>query len=162
MDWRDDRIGSAVRGENPTVLARLPASFAVIGDVQWLPGYCVLLADDPAVTRLTDLPRRVRIDFLASMERLGEAVETACRELDPSFRRVNLEILGNTDPFLHAHVWPRYEWEPPELVQKPVWLYPAMHWSDPAHALGPRHDRLRAEITRRLTEDQVAAGQVGG
>ena len=42
--WRLDRIGSALRGENPTVLARLPGGFAVIGDVQWLPGYCVVLS----------------------------------------------------------------------------------------------------------------------
>ncbi|WP_392543453.1 hypothetical protein [Oryzobacter telluris] len=47
-DWKRDRIGSARRGENPTVLARLPRSFAVIGDAQKLPGYCVLLVDDPA------------------------------------------------------------------------------------------------------------------
>ena len=39
------------------------------------------------------------------MERLGEAVERACRQTDPAFRRVNLEILGNTDTFLHAHLW---------------------------------------------------------
>ncbi|WP_228504433.1 hypothetical protein [Curtobacterium sp. VKM Ac-1395] len=32
-NWRRDRIGSALRGENPTVLRRLTASFAVIGDV---------------------------------------------------------------------------------------------------------------------------------
>lgn len=162
MDWRDDRIGAALRGENPTVLARLPGGFAVIGDVQWLPGYCVLLTDDPAVTRLTDLPRRARLDFLASMDLLGEAVETACRDLDPSFRRVNLEILGNTDPFLHAHVWPRYAWEPTEIVHKPVWLYPPTYWSDPDHALGPRHDGLRAEISRRLVAAQESAGQLGG
>ena len=43
MDWRSDRIGSALRGDNPTVMARLPAGFAVIGDVQWLPGYSSLL-----------------------------------------------------------------------------------------------------------------------
>ena len=49
-NWRTDRIGSAIRGENPTVLARMPAGFAVIGDVQWLPGYCVLLSDDPVAT----------------------------------------------------------------------------------------------------------------
>jgi diadenosine tetraphosphate (Ap4A) HIT family hydrolase len=77
-DWRNNRIGAALRGENPTVLARLPASFAVIGDVQWLPGYCVLLAEDPGASRLTDLPRSQRLDFLQSMERLGEAVERAC------------------------------------------------------------------------------------
>jgi hypothetical protein len=82
---------------------RLPASFAVIGDVQWLPGYCVLLGDDPAVSRLTDLVRPRRLDFLDSMDRLGEAVELACGATDPASHRINLEILGNTDAFLHAY-----------------------------------------------------------
>ena len=150
-DWRSDRIGSALRGENPTVLARLPSGFAVIGDVQWLPGYCVLLADDPGVCTLSDLPRAQRREFLDSMAELADAVERACRELDRGFRRVNLEILGNTDPFLHAHVWPRYDWEPAELVRKPVWLYPSERWTDPATALGPEHDTIRAAITRHLS-----------
>ena len=149
-DWRTDRIGSALRGENPTVLCRLPGAFAVIGDVQWLPGYCVLLTDDPRVERLSDLPWARRRHFLESMALLGEAVERACRSFDPRFRRVNLEILGNTDPYLHAHVWPRYEWEPPELVGKPVWLYPAEKWSAPATALGSQHEPLRAAIASHL------------
>lgn len=149
-DWRNDRIGAALRGTNPTVLARLPGGFAVMGDVQWLPGYCVLLADDPGVTRLTDLPRPRRLEFLLSMERLAEAVERACAAADPAFRRVNLEILGNTDPFLHAHVWPRYSWEQAEIVGYPVWLYPAEMWSDPATALGPQHDSLRGAVTLEL------------
>lgn len=38
-DRRSDRVGSAREGMNPTVLAELDAAFAVIGDVQWLPGY---------------------------------------------------------------------------------------------------------------------------
>lgn len=150
--WREDRIGSALRGENPTVLARLPRSFAVMGDVQWLPGYCVLLVDDPAVDRLTDLPRPDRSAFLESMDRLGEAVERACAAADPAFRRINLEILGNTDPFLHAHIWPRYGWEPRDLVGMPVWRYPPERWRDPATALGPRHDGLRAAIARDLVD----------
>ncbi|MDI6105464.1 diadenosine tetraphosphate hydrolase [Actinoplanes sp. NEAU-A12] len=149
-NWREDRIGSALRGENPTVLQRLPGGFAVIGDVQWLPGYCVLLTDDPAVGRLTDMPRARRLVFLESMERLGEAVERACAESDPAFRRINLEILGNTDPYLHAHIWPRYDWEPPEIVGRPVYVYPRQRWTDPATALGPRHDPLRAAIRRHL------------
>ena len=57
MDWRDDRIGSAARGENPTVLAELPSGYAVIGDVQFLPGYCVLLGKDPHATALAEMPR---------------------------------------------------------------------------------------------------------
>ncbi len=149
-DWRHDRIGSALRGTNPTVLRRLTAGFAVIGDTQFLPGYCVLLVDDPAVERLSELPRARRAAFLADMDRLGEAVERACARLDPAFRRVNLEILGNTDPFLHAHVWPRYGWEPAELVGRPVWLYPRERWSDGRHALGARHAGLREAISEEL------------
>ncbi|UYM05111.1 HIT family protein [Solicola gregarius] len=151
-DWRTDRIGSARRGENPTVLARMPSGFAVIGDVQWLPGYCVLLADGPEIGGLSDLPRDKRLEFLGSMAELSRAVEIACDELYDGFRRVNVEILGNTDPYLHAHVWARYEWEPAELIGKPVWLYPSEHWSDPATALGPDHDTLRAAIVRHLSE----------
>ncbi|SMQ17101.1 Diadenosine tetraphosphate (Ap4A) hydrolase [Streptomyces sp. Ag82_O1-12] len=148
--WRDDRIGSALRGENPAVMRRLGSGFAVIGDVQFLPGYSVLLTDDPAVQRLSELPRSGRLAFLADMDRLGEAVERACRRMDPGFRRVNLEILGNADGFLHAHVWPRYDWEPEELVRLPVWLYPRQRWSEERDALGPRHDRLREVIGEEL------------
>ncbi|MDR6980126.1 hypothetical protein J2X68_006864 [Streptomyces sp. 3330] len=68
----------------------------------------------------------------------------------PLFRRVNLEILGNTDPFLHAHVWPRFEWEPADVVGKPVWLYPRERWSDEEFRLGPRHDVLRKAIGSEL------------
>ncbi|MFC3979972.1 diadenosine tetraphosphate hydrolase [Streptosporangium jomthongense] len=149
-NWQTDRIGSALRDENPTVLRRLDSGFAVIGDVQFLPGYSVLLADDPTVERLSDLPKGRRQAFLSDMDDLGEAVERACRRLDPAFRRVNLEILGNTDAFLHAHVWPRFDWEPADLVSKPVWLYPRDNWHDNRFALGPQHDALRETISEEL------------
>ncbi|MEW5660355.1 diadenosine tetraphosphate hydrolase [Streptomyces cinereoruber] len=155
--WRKDRIGTALRGENPTVLRRLDASFAVIGDVQFLPGYSVLLVDDPDVRRLSELSRARRLTFLTEMDRLGEAVERACRRLDPAFRRVNLEILGNTDPFLHAHVWPRFDWEPADLVGKPVWLYPPDRWSDERFRLGPRHGALRDAIGEELDRLRTTA-----
>lgn len=149
-DWRRDRIGSARAGTNPTVLARLPAAYAVIGDSQYLPGYCVLLADDPTVDRLTDLPRARRGEFLASMDLLGEGVERACRAIDPAFRRMNYEILGNTDAYLHAHLFARYDWEPPDRVSGPVWLYDPEEFYGPEHALGPRHDDLRARIAAEI------------
>ncbi|MFF8269525.1 diadenosine tetraphosphate hydrolase [Streptomyces sp. NPDC016562] len=149
-DWRRDRIGSAHRGENPTVLRRLGSGFAVIGDRQFLPGYSVLLADDPAVTRLSDLPRARRAAYLGDMERLAEAVERACARLDPAFRRVNIEILGNRETYLHAHIWPRYDWEPAERVRLPVWLYGEECWRGARHALGPRHDPLRTAIGEEL------------
>ncbi len=150
MTWRDDRIGSALRGENPTVLAELTSGFAVMGDVQFLPGYCVLLSRNPSAQALAELPRAERVQFLSDVDLLATAVESACRAADPAFRRINIDILGNTDAFVHAHVWPRYEWEPAELLRKPVWLYDAANWSDPVTALRPRHDELRAGIARDL------------
>ncbi|MFJ1994228.1 diadenosine tetraphosphate hydrolase [Streptomyces asiaticus] len=149
-DWRMDRIGSALRSENPAVLRRLDAGFAVIGDVQFLPGYSVLLVDDPKVERLSELPKVRRLSFLSDMDTLGEAVERVSRRMDAAFRRVNLEILGNTDGFLHAHVWPRFEWEPTDLVSKPVWLYPRDRWTDDQFALGPQHDPLCKAIEDEL------------
>ncbi|MDQ8708053.1 diadenosine tetraphosphate hydrolase [Streptomyces sp. LHD-70] len=137
---------------------RLDAKFAVIGDVQFLPGYSVLLADDPRVERLSDLSRPKRLAFLADMDRLGEAVERVCGRADPAFRRVNLEILGNTDGFLHAHVWPRFSWEPTDLVGLPVWLYPRARWSDARFALGPRHDPLREAIGDELDRLRRSSG----
>lgn len=150
MDWRDDRIGSAARGENPTVLAELPSGYAVIGDVQFLPGYCVLLGKDPHAKALAEMPRKDRVQFLADADLLATAVEQACREADPTFRRVNIDILGNADAFVHAHIWPRYEWEPPELVWRPVWLYDLTSWKNPATALSDQHNDLRAAIASNL------------
>lgn len=132
------------------MLRRLPGAFAVMGDLQWLPGYCVLLVDRPGVSRLSDLPRSARLQFLDSMDLLAEAVELACREQQEGFRRTNLEILGNTDEFLHAHVWPRFDWEPAERVTTPVWLYPAEFWSLPTLRLGSQRGPLRQSIERHL------------
>lgn len=130
----------------------MPGGFAVIGDVQFLPGYSVLITDAPGVDRLSDLPRPERARFLSSMDLLGEAVEKVCAARDPGFRRVNLEILGNTDAFLHAHVWPRYDWEPEGIVTKPVWKHPSERWADPASQLLPVHDVWRADLTSALEE----------
>jgi diadenosine tetraphosphate (Ap4A) HIT family hydrolase len=149
-DWRSDRVQSAIDGRNPTVLAELDASFAVIGDVQFLPGYALALSKVPGIDRLSDLPRPERVRYLADVDLVATAVENVCSARDSGYRRVNVEILGNTDAFLHAHVWPRYEWEPADIVGKAVWLYPAERWRDPVTALGSDHDELRADLTAEV------------
>jgi diadenosine tetraphosphate (Ap4A) HIT family hydrolase len=154
-DFRLDRIGSALREENPTVMRKLPGAFAVLGDVQWLPGYSVLLVDRAGISRLSDLTRPRRLEFLTSMDILGEAVEVACANIIPGYRRVNLEILGNTDDFLHAHVWPRYDWETPERVVKPVWLYPPDLWTLPT--LQTQNNELREAIEQQLDRLTIPA-----
>lgn len=154
QEWKRDRIGAAKAGTNPTVLAKMPRSFAVMGDTQFLPGYCVLLVDDPAISQLTELSKSERLEFLSSMDTLGQAIATVCRRMDPAFRRLNYEILGNTDAYLHAHLFPRYDWEPAERVGHPVWLYHADELYGAEHALSQRHDELRAGILAELKASQ--------
>ena len=148
-DWRDDRVGAAERGENPTVLARLRTGWAVIGDFQHLPGYSLLLYHDASVDQLTELPRAERAAFLSDLALLGEAVQAACRELDSAFRRINYEVLGNMLRHLHGHVHARYDWEPEPYRSGPVWRYHDR--SDLAHLLDSRHARLRGRIAHHLT-----------
>ena len=149
-NWREERIESAIDGRNPTVLAELSAAYAVIGDVQFLPGYSLALTKTPGIDRLSDLPRVERLRYLADVDLLADAVETVCRRMDPAYRRLNVEILGNTDAFLHCHIWPRYEWEPLEIIGRPVWLYDTARWRDPATALGSTHDEMRSALTAEV------------
>ena len=95
------------------------------------------------------------------MERLGETVQNVCAQRDPEFRRVNLEIQGNYDAFLHAHVWPRYEWEGPDLIWRPVALHPIDNWHNPRPdtILGPQHDDLRIALGAELDRLSDEAGQ---
>lgn len=154
-DYRDDYVGTALAGTNPMVLRRMRAGFAVIADVQHLPGYCVLITDDPAADQLTDLSPAQQALFLEDMAILGRTVAAVCARRDPHFRRINLEIQGNTDPFLHAHVTPRYEWEPADIVCRTAQLHHLQGLVTEEHRTGPQHDDLRAELTAEL-ERQVA------
>jgi diadenosine tetraphosphate (Ap4A) HIT family hydrolase len=149
IDWRNDRIGSAHRGENPLVMARMRSGFAVIGDTQHLPGYSLLLTEDASVNHLSDLEWERRKEFLFDLSLLGEAVERACR--GAGLRRINYEVLGNSSPILHGHVHARYEWEPPDKLTGPVWRYPKEVRNDPECAYSDaRHGRLRANIAAEL------------
>lgn len=130
------------------VITRMPSGYAVMGDTQFLPGYCVLLAS-PRANHLSDLPVPERIAFLRDMSLLGEAIGRACAR--DGLRRMNYEILGNTDEFLHAHVFPRYDWEPVERIGRPVFLYPEEMWTTPSHHYDDgRHLELRTSIGDEL------------
>jgi hypothetical protein len=42
--------------------------------------------------------------YLADVDLVADAVETVCKLFDPAYRRINVEVLGNTGAFLHCHV----------------------------------------------------------
>ncbi len=111
------RVEAARAGTNPTVISRMPSGWAVLGDVQFLRGYSLLLAD-PVVADLNALGESQRIRYLQDMAILGDAL----LEVTGAYR-INYEILGNTEAALHAHVFPRYMSEPEDLRKGPAWLY---------------------------------------
>lgn len=118
MTTSDPRVDQARQGKNPAVVARLRSGWVLLGDSQFLLGYCVLFAD-PVVSSLNAVDGAVRAQFLNDMAILGDAVMRATQAV-----RINYSILGNLDPVLHAHVFPRYAWEAEEQRTRPVWLYP--------------------------------------
>ncbi|EJE99332.1 hypothetical protein LM596_05730 [Liquorilactobacillus mali] len=148
--WFEDRIGSALDGTNPMVMAELEGGIAVFGDTQFLEGYSVLLPKKE-VNSLNDLNLTERTLFLRDMSILGDAVMQATDAV-----RINYDILGNTDNFLHAHVFPRYKEEEPEKLRKPVWLYSANHWSDKKYLYdSKKHAMVRNKITMFLKEFEI-------
>jgi diadenosine tetraphosphate (Ap4A) HIT family hydrolase len=143
MNWKQDRIGSAHRGENPMVLAKMKSGFAVMGDTQFLPGYCVLLPSK-GVNTLNDLSYKQRTDYLLDMSLIGDAIQAVCQP-----RRINYSIYGNTDAFLHSHIFPRYDWEPEERKPYPVWQYSPDMWRDSQYQY---RDKTHVELKEKLIE----------
>ena len=111
------RVQAAREGKNHTVICKMPSGWAVLGDCQFIPGYALLLPD-PVVSDLNELKTQERSQFLQDMTLIGDAL----LELTDSYR-INYEILGNYEPALHAHIFPRYMSEPEECRQRPVWMY---------------------------------------
>lgn len=148
MKWYENRILSANQGTNPMVMKELNGGYAAFGDVQFLPGYCVLLPkrEVGSLNELTILERKA---YLLDMSYLGDAILTSTKAY-----RVNYDILGNTDQYLHAHVLPRYHWEEAVRRKMPVWLYDKENWSNQKNLYSEeKHGEIRRKITDYLHEN---------
>jgi diadenosine tetraphosphate (Ap4A) HIT family hydrolase len=146
-DWKNDRIGSALKGENPMVMARMKSGFAVIGDNQFLPGYCVLLGY-PKADSLNELTLAERSQYLLDMTLIGDAIIKVCNPL-----RVNYSILMNLDHYLHAHIEARYDWEPEQYKQRPSYFYPKEQRYDVQYEYSEqKYSDLKKKITEVLKE----------
>jgi len=88
----------------------------------------VLITDTPSVDQLIDLDPAAQLAFLDDAALLARAVSAVCRRRDPQFRRINIEVQGNTGR-VSDH-----------------------------HQLGPQHDDLRAELTVAIDAELAVRG----
>ena len=143
------RVEALREGRDPTLIARLPSSWAVFGERQFLRGYCLLLPD-PVVPHLNDFDAIARTQFLSDMAALGDALLAETGAL-----RINYAMFGNLEPALHAHLVPRYADEQKPLDVAHPWAYDWMA----APAFEPAaFATLTAALRRRLTPLLHSAG----
>lgn len=102
----EQRVELARRGETPFIICRLASGWLVTGDVQPLPGYCLLLAD-PVVESTNALDASKRSEYSLDVVTVGDALLAVTDAY-----RINYETLCNSEPALHAHIIPRYRESP--------------------------------------------------
>ncbi len=130
-------VAQCQAGQYPPAVAQVPSGWVVLGERQVLPGYCLLLPD-PVVGNLNALDGTERHQFLADMAMLGDVL---IEELGAT--HINYAMFGNTEPALHAHLFPRHRSEPEATrIVQPF----ALDWNGaPAYA-----EAIHAQLRRRI------------
>ena len=131
-------------GHFPDVVAELPRSWMILGDAQFYRGYCVLFAKRH-VTEPHLMPRGEAHELLDEMLAAGRAISTITSPL-----KLNYECLGNQEPHVHWHIFPRYADDAMRL--QPVWLRPDAERKVSLEDLSRREliAALRGELVRWL------------
>lgn len=134
------RVSECQAGTYPKSIARISSGWVVLGDVQFLRGYSLVLPD-PVVPDLNQMAENARVNLMREVTLLGDVLLEVTQA-----RRINYEILGNLEPALHVHLFPRFDDEPEHLRLKPVWFY---DWDN-----APPFDEARD----RSLMDEIRAG----
>lgn len=143
-----ERVRECRAGTNPKAICRVHSGWVVLGDVQFLSGYSLILPD-PVVGDLNELSGEERKTLLYEATVVGDAL----LEITDAIR-INYEILGNLAPALHVHVFPRFDDEPEDLRTRPVWFY---DW-DNAPQFDPARDApLMKNIRAYLEKSGIVA-----
>jgi diadenosine tetraphosphate (Ap4A) HIT family hydrolase len=131
-------------GDYPAAVTRLPSGWAVLGEQQVFPGYCLLLPD-PVVPHLNALQGSARAQFLGDMARIGDVLMRLKAAL-----RINYAVFGNVEPALHAHIFPRLSSEPETLRTLQPW---ALDWSQAPRFSETLHGEFRRQLANELERE---------
>jgi len=132
-------------------IAELANSYVVLGDAQFYRGYCVMLAKRHATEIFLMPPAQARALF-EELRLVAEAIAAVTKPW-----KMNYECLGNAEPHVHWHLFPRYESD--DLRRAPVWIRPE---AERMAALGEAERTaliaaLREQISARFPDARVAA-----
>jgi len=97
-------------------VAELASCYVILGDQQFYRGYCVLFAKLHA-TELYLMPADAARLLSDEMRLVAEAIAAVAKPW-----KMNYECLGNAEPHVHWHLFPRYETD--EMRRGPIWLRP--------------------------------------
>ncbi len=139
-----ERVRQCRAGTNPKTICRVSSGWVVLGDVQFVRGYSLLLPD-PVVPDLNAMTMDARQRFLSEASVVGDALLAVTDAV-----RINYEMLGNLEPALHLHMFPRYDDEPESLRTKPVWFY---DWEAAPPFDAARDAELMAAIREFVTSE---------
>jgi diadenosine tetraphosphate (Ap4A) HIT family hydrolase len=107
------RIRIIEQNKNPYFVIELKKGYVVLGDYQFFKGYTLFLCKEHA-KELHELSPVFRKQHLCEMSQVAEAVYRAFHP-----RKLNYELLGNTDEHIHWHIFPRHPNDP--LPKRTVW-----------------------------------------
>jgi diadenosine tetraphosphate (Ap4A) HIT family hydrolase len=139
----DERIKQIKAGKNPFFIAELHTGYIVLGDHQRFRGYTLFLCKHNA-HELHELDSKTKVEFLEEMSIVAECVWQAFNPI-----KLNYELLGNGDPHMHWHIFPRYK---DDGVKGPVWWLPVeeMKVVLPPHEMAHLKQKLIETIKRNL------------
>lgn len=103
-------------GSFPDLIVELAHSFVILGDAQFYRGYCVVLAKRHVNELHLMEPAEARALF-DELVAVGGAIAAVTQPL-----KLNYECLGNIEPHVHWHIFPRYAAD--ALRAAPVWARP--------------------------------------
>lgn len=101
-----DRIGLIKNCQNKYFVKEMRSGYVVLGDFQYFYGYTVFLSKTHT-DELHKLKKTERELFLKEMSIVAEAVIKAFKP-----KKLNYELLGNSDSHIHWHLIPRYGNDP--------------------------------------------------
>ena len=138
-----ERIAQIKGGTNDFFIAELETGYVVAGDHQFFKGYTLFLCREH-VAELHQLKNGFRQRFLEEMSLVAQAV---FEHFQP--RKLNYEALGNAEPHLHWHLFPRYADDP--NPRGPIWQVDrSLRYSESARASAEQLRNHKAGILMKL------------